>query len=165
MADCCNDNAQNSVHHRCNKTRNNFELNTLMIKQRSKATFIFLLLAAFMAFKWAPSHAHLNVRHDHGNEQHQHSFEAHAHQLVVFHADTIDSHHPQMDEAKVVDLDHDHSTRNDKKLDNPSTALTAFVYCPPLAPARKIDPSKGHNPLSRLLHQYPGQPRAPPQFS
>lgn len=165
MADCCNDNAQNSAHHRCNKTRNHLELNAVMIKQRSNATFIFLLLAAFMVLKWSPSHAHLNAQHDHGDEPHQHSVEAHAHHPIVAHADLIDSHHPQVDDDKVVGLDHDQSTKNDKKLDNPSAALTTFIYCPPQAPVKEIGPSKSCNPLPRLLHQYSDQPRAPPRFS
>ena len=97
-----------------------------MIKRRSNATFIFLLLAAFMAFKWSPSHAHLNVQHDHGNERHQHSVEAHAHQQVIFHDDSIDSNHPQMDEAKVVDLDHDQSTQNSQKQDTTKQTLHLF---------------------------------------
>ncbi len=136
-----------------------------MIKQRVNAIFIFLLLTAFMVVKWAPSHAHLNAQHDHGGEQHQHSVEAHAHQPVVFHADQIDSSHMQMDEAKVVDLDHDQSPPNNKKLDNPSAALAAFVYCLPLIQTREPGPPEGRNSLPRQLHPHPGQPRAPPRFS
>lgn len=134
-----------------------------MIKQRLKTTFIFLLLAAFMVFKWSPSHAHLNAQHDHGGERHQHSVEAHAHQPILFHADQIDLDHPQMDEGKVVDLDHDQCTQNDTKLDNP--ALPSFAYCLPLTQTREIGLSNSQNPLPRLLHHQPGQPRAPPQLS
>lgn len=136
-----------------------------MIKRRPNATFIFLLLAVFIAFKWSPSHAHLNAQHGHGGERHQHSVEAHAHQQVVSHADPIDSDHPQMDEAKVVDLDHDQSTQNPKKQDNPSATLTAFVYCPPPIQTRESGLSKSHDPPPRSLHHQPSQPRAPPQFS
>lgn len=135
-----------------------------MIKQRVNATLIFLLLTAFLVVKWTPSHAHLNEQHEHGGEQHQHSVKAHAHQLIVFHADQIDSGHMQMDEAKVVDLDHDQSPPNDKKLDNPSAAL-AFVYYPPLIQPREIGLPEGRNSLPRLPHPHPGQPRAPPQLS
>ena len=135
-----------------------------MIKQRSNATSIFLLLAAFMVFMWSPSHAHLNAQHDHGNERHQHSVEAHAHQSIIFHADQIDSNHLHMDEAKVVDLNHDQSPQSGKKLDSPSTALVNFDYLQPLIQARDIALLKSFNPLPRLFHQQPGQPRAPPQF-
>lgn len=136
-----------------------------MIKRRTKAPFIFLLLVAFMVFKWTPSHAHLNPQHDHDGEQHQHSVEAHAHQQVVFHVDPGDSDHPHMDEAQVIDLDHDQCPQNDKKVDNPSTALVAFVYGPRLTQARGIGlPESPHFP-PRLLYQRPGQPRAPPQLS
>lgn len=131
-----------------------------MTKRRPTATFIFLLLAAFMVFKWSPSHAHLNVQHDHGGEQHQHSVEAHAHQPDIFHADTIDSNHPQMDEGRVVDLDHVQCTQNDKTQDNPE--LSTFSYCPPLTQTGEIGLSHSRNPLHFLLHHQPRQPRAPP---
>jgi len=136
-----------------------------MIKQRVNATFIFLLLTAFMVVKWAPSHAHLNAQHDHGSKRHQHSVEAHAHQSVIFHADQIDSNHMQMDEAKVVDLDHDQSPPNNKKQDNSSPALAAFVYGQLLVQTREPGLPEGRNSPPRLLHQHPAQPRAPPRFS
>lgn len=135
-----------------------------MIKRRFNAAFVFLLLAAFMVFKWAPSHAHLNAQHDHGGEQHQHSVEAHAHQTVVSHADSIDSDHPRMDESEVVDLDHDQSLQNDKKLDNPAT-LAAYVYSPPLVQTRGVGLPEKRDFLPRLLYPHTGQPRAPPQLS
>lgn len=135
-----------------------------MIKRRSNAVFIFLLLAAFVVLKWAPSHAHLNAQHDHGGEQHQHSVEAHAHQPVAFHADPIDSDHPQMDVAEVVDLDQEQFPQNDKKFDNLAT-LAAYVYSPPLVQTRGVGLPERRDPLPRLLYLHTCQPRAPPQLS
>jgi hypothetical protein len=54
----------------CDKTKNHPELNAVMIKQRVNETLIFLLLTAFLAVKWTPSHAHLNEQHQHGGDQH-----------------------------------------------------------------------------------------------
>jgi hypothetical protein len=71
----------------------------------------------------------------------------------------------QMDEAKVVDLDHDQSLPNNKKLDNPSAALATFVYYPPLIQTKELGLPECCNSPPRLLHQHPGQPRAPPRFS
>lgn len=135
-----------------------------MIKRRSNAVFIFLLLVAFVVLKWTPSHAHLNAQHDHSGEQHQHSVEAHAHQPALSHANPIDFDHPQMDEAEVVDLDHDQSLQQDKKLDHPTT-LAAYVGFPPLIQKKIVGLPERRDPLPRLLHPYPSQPRAPPQFS
>lgn len=143
---------------------NHPELNAVMIKRRFNAAFLFLLLAAFMVFKWTPSHAHLNAQHDHSGEQHRHSVEAHAHQPVAFHADPIDSDHPQMDVAEVVDLDQEQLPQNDKKLDNPAT-LAAYVYSPPLVQTRGVGLPEKRDFLPRLLYPHTGQPRAPPQLS
>ena len=135
-----------------------------MIKRRSNAVFIFLLLAAFMVLKWTPSHAHLNAQHDHSGEQHRHSVEAHAHQPVAFHADPVDSDHPQMDGAEVVDLDHEQFPQNDKKFDNPAT-LATYAYSPPFIQTRGVSLPERRNFLPRLLYPHTGQPRAPPQLS
>ena len=101
-----------------------------MIKRRLKSAFVVFLLTVFVVFKWSPSHAHLNAQHDHGGEQHQHTVETHAHQSAHNHSDNIDFNHSQMDEGKVVNLDHEQCTQNDKTQDNP--ALSAFSYCLPL---------------------------------
>src|SRR3989338_3880483 len=143
---------------------NHPEFNAVMIKRRFNAGFVFLLLAAFMVLKWTPSRVHLNSQHDHSGEQHRHSVKAHAHQPVVFHADSIDSDHPQMDVAEVVDLDQEQFPQNGKKLDNPA-ALAAYVYSPPFVQKRIVGLPERRDPLPRLLYPYPGQPRAPPQLS
>ena len=135
-----------------------------MTKQRSNTVFIFLLLFAFLVVKWAPSHAHLNAQHDHGDEQHQHSVETHAHQPVFLHADPIDSHHLQIDEARVVDLDHSQTSSTNKK-PYPPVVLAAFAYCAPLIQTVDTGLTGVRNILPRLPHSYPVQPRAPPRFS
>jgi len=135
-----------------------------MIKQRSNAAFVFLLLAAFMVLKWTPSHVHLNAQHDHSGERHRHSVMAHAHQSVIFHADPIDSDHPQMDVAKVVELDQEHISQNGKKLDNPA-ALAAYVYSTPHVQAKVVSLPERRDFRPRSLYPQAGQPRAPPQFS
>ena len=134
-----------------------------MIKRRLKSAFVVFLLTVFVVFKWSPSHAHLNAQHDHGGEQHQHTVETHAHQSAHNHSDNIDFNHSQMDEGKVVNLDHEQCTQNDKTQDNP--ALSAFSYCLPLTQAGKIGLLYSRNPLPRLPYHQPGQPRAPPLLS
>ena len=135
-----------------------------MIKQRSSTIFIFFLLTAFLVVKWTPAHAHLNAQHDHGDEQHQHSVATHAHQPGFFHADPIDSHHQQIDEARIVDLDHDQTPSTGKKA-YPPLALAAFAYCAPLIQTVAFDFPGGRYFLPRLHHSHPAQPRAPPRFS
>ena len=135
-----------------------------MIKQRSSKIFILFLLAAFLVVKWTPSHAHLNVQHDHGDEQHPYSVETHAHQPSLLHTASIDSQHSQLDEAMIVGLGHEQTPSDNKKPYHP-LALAAVVYCPSPAQARGIGLSTSSSLLPRLLHQHPGQPRAPPQLS
>ena len=135
-----------------------------MIKQRFNTTFIIFLLIAFLAAMWTPSHAHLNAQHDHGGERHQHSIKAHTHQSVTYHADLIDSDHLQMEESKVVDLDHDQHFPNSKKGNNPS-ALVAYIYYFPLIQSREIILPECYISPSRQHHSHPGQPRAPPLLS
>jgi len=146
------------------KQKDHVKLNTIMLKQRSNSAFTFLLLTAFLVVKWAPAHAHLNAQHDHGDEQHQHSVETHTHLPSFLHADPIDSHHPQMDEARIVDLDHDQTPSNSKKTYPPLT-LAAFAYCAPLIQTVEFDLPGVRNFLPRLPHSHPVQPRAPPRFS
>jgi len=135
-----------------------------MIKRRTHAAFIFLLLAAFMALKWMPSHAHLNAPHDHGGEQHLHSVEVHAHQPVVFHADRIDPNHPEMGEAEVVDLDHGQYLQADKQYHD-SEALAVYVYSLPRIQTRGSDLPQVQGSPPDPLYSHPGQPRAPPRLS
>lgn len=135
-----------------------------MIKQYSGAALIFFLAVTFLALKCSPSHAHLNSLHDHDSEQHRHSIQAHSHQPVVFHADTIDADHQQMNEARVVELDHDQSPSNGKKLDHPE-ALAAIIYYAALIQSGEVGLTEGGTLLARLLHPHPGQPRAPPQLT
>ncbi|MBU3903910.1 MAG: hypothetical protein KKB48_06610 [Gammaproteobacteria bacterium] len=132
-----------------------------MIKRRSNAVFIFILLAAFMALKWMPSHAHLNAQHDHGGEQHQHSVEFHAHQPVVFHVDVADADHREAGEAEIVDLDHDQYLQDDKQYHDSET-LAAFEYSLPLVQISGIDLPQVRGSPPRLFYSHPGQPRAPP---
>ena len=134
-----------------------------MIKQRVNELLIFLLLATFLVVKWAPAHAHLNVQHNHGDEQHQHSVETHAHQPTLLHTAPIDSHHPQIEEARIIDLGHDQAQSNSERPYHP-VALAAFPYFRSLAQAKEMGLSKNSNFLPRLLHQHPGQPRAVSQL-
>jgi hypothetical protein len=134
-----------------------------MIKQRSNTAVIFLLLIAFLVVKWTPAHAHLNTLHDHGDEQHQHRVETHAHQPRFFHADPIDSHHQQLVEAKVVELDHDQTQSSSKKASPPLT-LISFVYYTPLIQTVEFDLTGVYHFLPRPPPSHPVQPRAPPIF-
>lgn len=132
---------------------------------------VLLLVFAMLQCVSLPAHAHLNAQHQHGSGehqhgsgQHQHDVQAHAHQPVVFHAASIDVAHQQMHEATAVDLDHDQGTSKVKKFDG-AAALADFVIYTPLIQAREAGLGENCTSLSRLLHQPPGQPRAPPQLS
>ena len=140
-----------------------------MIKQRFNAAWLFLLITAFLVAQWAPLHAHLNAQHSHDGERHQHSVGVHAHQPVVFQADQIDSGHLQEDEDQIVDLEHDQSPPDGKKLGDQSVALAAFVNFSSLIQIGEVGSLVSRNSLPHLLHphhdQRPGQPRAPPRLS
>ena len=136
-----------------------------MIKQRFNKALLLLLSAAFLVFSWTPLHAHLNVQHNHDGMQHQHDVKAHAHQQVIFHADQIDSAHPQEDEAQVVNLGHDKSPQSSKQLDIQPVILADFVYCQLPPQTREFGLSDGCNSLPRPPPRQPGQPRAPPRLS
>ncbi|MFA6015437.1 MAG: hypothetical protein WC742_10255 [Gallionellaceae bacterium] len=136
-----------------------------MIKQRPNAAFIFLLLIAFIVVKWMPAHVHLNLPHNHDGEHHQHSVEAHAHQQIIFHADPVDSDHPQMEDAKIVDLDHDQAPPNEQQADNQSAAIATSYFMPQRLQVRGVSPFENRDFQPRILYQRPGSTRAPPLLS
>lgn len=134
----------------------------LMIRERLNAALRFLLLTAFLAVQGTPAHAHLTAHHEHSGERHQHSAEAHAHQAVALHADAIDAGHALIDEARVVDLDHDALTPLCWQLDTPSAPFPVDVRSPPFIEALAFDLPENRNTLPDIPPPHIGQPRAPP---
>jgi hypothetical protein len=135
-----------------------------MIKRRSFKAFVYFLLAAFLVFKWVPSHVHLSAQHNHGDAHHRHSVKVHAHPTPVLHEGLVGLDNSQMDESRVVNLSHDQSLQKCTSLDHPAILTAGADYPRFIQPAEIMFPEWQYFQL-RSLYLHPGQPRAPPLFS